>query len=149
MNVLAQEAGESAGAIGLILIVAAIALYLLPTIVAHRRKAMNRGSVTVINILLGWTLLGWVISLAMAMGRSEAQEAALHRPQMAPGQTMAAGWYPDPEDRAYVRWWDGFQWNMGPDGRRQVRAEPPPSPRWQEAADAGERFRTPPERPPQ
>lgn len=55
-----------AGAIhnGAFLIV--LGLYFLPTIVAFSRKVINRGSVAVINVFLGWTLVGWVVALAMA-----------------------------------------------------------------------------------
>jgi hypothetical protein len=40
--------------------------YFLPTLVAGIRGVPNKGSVVVLNIFLGWTLLGWVLSLAMA-----------------------------------------------------------------------------------
>jgi len=40
--------------------------YFLPTIVAVYRKVPNQGSVAVINVFLGWTLIGWVVALAMA-----------------------------------------------------------------------------------
>ena len=43
-----------------------IGVYFLPTIVAVSRKVTNQGSVAVINFFLGWTLLGWVVALAMA-----------------------------------------------------------------------------------
>ncbi|MDS1116379.1 superinfection immunity protein [Gordonia westfalica] len=43
-----------------------IGLYLLPSIVAELRKAPNKGSIIVINVLLGWTIIGWVVALAMA-----------------------------------------------------------------------------------
>ena len=43
-----------------------IVLYLLPSIVAELRKAPNKGSIIVINVLLGWTNIGWVVALAMA-----------------------------------------------------------------------------------
>lgn len=41
-------------------------LYFLPTIIAASRKVANVGSVAVINVLLGWTLIGWVVAMAMA-----------------------------------------------------------------------------------
>jgi hypothetical protein len=41
-------------------------LYFLPTIVAVKRHVRHRGSVAVLNVFLGWTLLGWVVALAMA-----------------------------------------------------------------------------------
>lgn len=49
------------------------ALYFLPTIVAFRRHATVRGTVAVavLNLFLGWTFIGWVISLAMAFGSTE------------------------------------------------------------------------------
>ncbi|WP_208103652.1 superinfection immunity protein [Mycolicibacterium sp. CBMA 226] len=42
-------------------------LYLIPTMVAANRKVPNVGSVIVINLFLGWTFVGWVVALAMAM----------------------------------------------------------------------------------
>lgn len=48
------------------LIVAAVMLYLAPTFVAMMRGARNIGSIAVINILLGWLFIPWVIALAMA-----------------------------------------------------------------------------------
>jgi hypothetical protein len=45
-------------------------LYFLPTIIAVSRKVRNQGSVAVINFFLGWTLIGWVIALAMAFRTS-------------------------------------------------------------------------------
>jgi hypothetical protein len=44
-----------------------LALYLIPLIVAMVRKVPNVGSVAVINVLLGWTFIGWVVALAMAV----------------------------------------------------------------------------------
>jgi hypothetical protein len=44
----------------------ALVLYFLPTIIALARKVTNQGSVVVINLFLGWTLIGWVVALAMA-----------------------------------------------------------------------------------
>jgi TRAP-type mannitol/chloroaromatic compound transport system permease small subunit len=53
----------SASTPGVILL---IALYFIPTIVAVTRKVTNQASVAVINVFLGWTLIGWVVALAMA-----------------------------------------------------------------------------------
>jgi len=43
-----------------------LAVYLLPVLVGWSRGAPDIGAIAVINILLGWTLLGWVLALAMA-----------------------------------------------------------------------------------
>jgi hypothetical protein len=48
------------------LAVLAVAVYLAPTLVAWARGVPHMGSIIVINIALGWTLIGWVIALAMA-----------------------------------------------------------------------------------
>lgn len=53
-----------------------IFVYLLPTIIAHSRKVLNRGTVTVLNICLGWTIIGWIIFLAMAFGATEKPKTA-------------------------------------------------------------------------
>lgn len=50
-----------------------VPLYFLPAIVAAARKVSNLGSVFVINLLLGWTFIGWVVALAMAMKSTEPQ----------------------------------------------------------------------------
>ncbi|MGZ3318581.1 MAG: superinfection immunity protein [Isosphaeraceae bacterium] len=49
--------------IGLLMLVG---LYFTPLIVALIRKVPNTGSVAVINVFLGWSIIGWVVSLAMA-----------------------------------------------------------------------------------
>jgi hypothetical protein len=58
---------SSSGGVGAVfLLIVAIGLYFLPTIVAVTRKVTNTGSVAVINFFLGWTMIGWVVALAMA-----------------------------------------------------------------------------------
>jgi hypothetical protein len=47
-------------------------LYLLPMLLAWARHMPDIGSIAVINILLGWTLAGWVVALALAL-RSDIQ----------------------------------------------------------------------------
>lgn len=56
----------STGAFGLLGLIVVLGLYFLPTIVAVSRKVTHQGSVAVINVFLGWTLIGWVVALAMA-----------------------------------------------------------------------------------
>ena len=41
----------------------AIALYFLPAIVASSRKHPQTVAIFLLNLLLGWTLLGWVAAL--------------------------------------------------------------------------------------
>jgi hypothetical protein len=44
-----------------------IGLYLLPVLVAWARHVPDLGVVAVINVLLGWTLAGWVVALALSL----------------------------------------------------------------------------------
>jgi CHASE2 domain-containing sensor protein len=43
------------------------ALYLLPTYIAYRRNHDNRVPIMVINLLFGWSLIGWVAALAWSL----------------------------------------------------------------------------------
>lgn len=79
--------------VNVILIILAIAAYWAPTLVAWLRHVPNAGSVTVVNLFLGWTLAGWVVALAMAV-RSRPQRPAgppVAAPQPAPQRQPGAG----------------------------------------------------------
>jgi hypothetical protein len=62
---MSQEAGQGIGAIIFILI--GIVLYFLPSIVAWNNKKKNFAAICVLNLLLGWTIIGWVASLVWAV----------------------------------------------------------------------------------
>ena len=47
------------------------ALYFIPTIVVIARKSHNIGPVMVINLFLGWTFIGWIVALAMAVSQNK------------------------------------------------------------------------------
>jgi hypothetical protein len=55
--------------IGIAPVLAAIAAYWVPSIVAtvRRKNIPNFGGVIVVNFLLGWTLIGWIVALVMAV----------------------------------------------------------------------------------
>jgi len=42
-------------------------LYFIPSIIAYQRHKANRGAIVAMNLLLGWTLIGWVIALIWAL----------------------------------------------------------------------------------
>jgi hypothetical protein len=62
-------AGDASGnpALGVVLILIGIVLYFAPSIVAAARHVRNLGSVIAINLLTGWTIVGWIVALAMAL----------------------------------------------------------------------------------
>ena len=52
-------------------------LYMLPTLIAYARDIPQRKTVTVFNIILGWTLIGWFIAfLWAALAETAADEFA-------------------------------------------------------------------------
>ena len=54
------------GFILFIVVIALIALYFLPTIIAVRR-GRQVGPVVVVNFFFGWSLIGWVVAISMAL----------------------------------------------------------------------------------
>ena len=42
-------------------------IYFVPSLVAHERDHRDKGAIFVLNIFLGWILVGWVIALVWAM----------------------------------------------------------------------------------
>jgi hypothetical protein len=44
-----------------------VVVYVLPTIIAARRNMPHVGSIAVVNVFLGFTYVGWVVALAMAV----------------------------------------------------------------------------------
>lgn len=48
------------------IVVFLITLHFLPSILAGVRKHNDIGTVFVLNLFLGWTLIGWVVALAWA-----------------------------------------------------------------------------------
>jgi hypothetical protein len=42
--------------------------YFVPTIVAWVRKHAKRTSIFTVNVLLGWTIIGWIIAFGWAFG---------------------------------------------------------------------------------
>ena len=48
-------------------IIAGLIFYFLPCIIAFSRHHHQSGAVFAINLFLGWTLIGWVVALAMSM----------------------------------------------------------------------------------
>jgi hypothetical protein len=62
----------------------AASLYLLPLLVGWCRHVPDIGSLAVINILLGWTLVGWVVALALALRSVNPASPAVQDPPRTP-----------------------------------------------------------------
>ncbi|WP_053959325.1 superinfection immunity protein [Sulfobacillus thermosulfidooxidans] len=50
-------------------ILVGIGIYFLPTILAFTRHKTNRIAILALNALLGWGLIGWVVSLVWALSQ--------------------------------------------------------------------------------
>jgi hypothetical protein len=69
------------------------AAYVAPLLVAIIRRAPDVGAVAVVNLLLGWTFVGWVLALAMAL-----RSADPGRPTVQIVQNMPVGGWPESVD---------------------------------------------------
>ncbi|MGD0336188.1 MAG: superinfection immunity protein [Candidatus Omnitrophota bacterium] len=51
----------------LLLVVLIFAFYFLPTLIAFLRNHKNKLAIFLLNLLLGWTVLGWVVLLVWSV----------------------------------------------------------------------------------
>jgi hypothetical protein len=59
------------GLAGYLITLFSIILYFFPTYTAWRKKHNNLEAISIINIFLGWTLIGWVFALVWAVKKQE------------------------------------------------------------------------------
>ena len=50
---------------GWIIIVIALVIYFLPSLIAHKKR--NESAIVVLNLFLGWTIVGWVVALIWSL----------------------------------------------------------------------------------
>jgi Superinfection immunity protein len=60
--------------LGLVAFSLLTAAYFAPSIVAALRKHHQVGPVAVVNFFLGWTLVGWVVAMAMALSAARPRD---------------------------------------------------------------------------
>jgi len=51
----------------ILMLLVVVVIYMLPTLIAFGREHPRRQEITVINILLGWTLIGWIAVFLWAL----------------------------------------------------------------------------------
>jgi len=64
--VIASASTDPSAGLQIAATLGAVAFYFLPAIIAAVRRVRNLGSVIVVNVFLGWTVIGWIVALAMA-----------------------------------------------------------------------------------
>lgn len=67
-----MESSDPAG--GIILIILFLLIYFLPSLFGVGKR--NSGAIFALNLLLGWTLIGWVVSLVWALTKDAPNTAA-------------------------------------------------------------------------
>ena len=68
----------------LIFVLPMLALHFLPTIIAAARHAQNLGWILLVNLLLSWTVIGWIVALIWALCDAPRYAAVAYLPPPAP-----------------------------------------------------------------
>lgn len=55
----------------MLLIVLGLVVYLVPSIIAEERNSRKLHPIIIVNIFLGWTLVGWGVALAWACAKKD------------------------------------------------------------------------------
>ena len=98
--------------------------YTLPWAIAATKRKRNTTSIAVNNVLFGWTIIGWYISLMQAFKNDAVLIVAAPMPQVVVMNNVttnvgappvapagpAAGWYPAPNSAPGQQFWDGAAW---------------------------------------
>lgn len=68
MSTAAPGTGSGAGytVLGFAILIGGVLLYILPSLIASRRRLPELTQVVIVNIFLGWTFIGWIVALVMA-----------------------------------------------------------------------------------
>lgn len=64
----------------LILFICAVAMYFLPAIIAHHRRHLSSGTIFLVNLLLGWSVIGWIVCFAWACSGSARPDVVILPP---------------------------------------------------------------------
>lgn len=73
--------------LGFVFIAVAIYLYFIPAIYASRKNRRDTMPILVLNVLLGWTLVGWVVALVWAARDDSPASVVVQSPTALDGDT--------------------------------------------------------------
>jgi hypothetical protein len=81
----------------IMMVIGSLALYLMPLVIGMVRRVPDIEAVAAVNVLLGWTFIGWVAALAMALRSvrpfpQAVQFVQYFPPPPLPAQLASAGW---------------------------------------------------------
>jgi Superinfection immunity protein len=95
---------------------ALVALYLLPVLIGWARHVPGLAAVVIINITLGWTFIGWVVALALALKNPQPTGPVVQVVQHMPPPPAAPPLAPPPGNAGW----------SGPPGPPPGRDDPAP-----------------------
>ncbi|MFY0676059.1 MAG: superinfection immunity protein [Neptuniibacter sp.] len=62
------------GAVAIVLLFIGVIVYLLPSVIAVNRQHVSHKAIVALNILLGWSMLGWITAFIWACNSSSSQK---------------------------------------------------------------------------
>lgn len=65
---------------GIIYLVIALCIYFIPVAVAHSRNHRSFNAIFIVNLLLGWSVIGWIWALIWANTGNTAQKTVTGEP---------------------------------------------------------------------
>ena len=89
MNPTANHAPDTAG-LGIVFGIMIICMYFAPTLIATLRKHHNAGAVFAVNLLLGWTFIGWIIAFIWSLTSPPAPQTIIIHQQPPPPSSPVA-----------------------------------------------------------
>jgi hypothetical protein len=107
----------ASGFVGLVLIGCSLVIYVAPTIIGWQRRVAGAGALAILNVLLGWTGLGWIGCMLWAVC------AHTHQNQFYQNQAGRFTEQQIAEHEEFVRW--KAQKSL-PVGERRT-SDPPPA----------------------
>src|SRR5260370_12944779 len=73
---------------GIVTVGVVLALYFLPWIIANHRHHPQQTPIFALNLLLGWTLIGWVIAIVWALTAFSAPKRPASYAQLSPEERL-------------------------------------------------------------
>lgn len=116
--VMTDQRPINAAAVAIAWVLAVLTLaYMLPWAIAATRGKANHAAIGLLNLFLGWSLIGWIVAIVMACQAHQvvgagttvmvAQQFSAPPPQ--PLASPPPGWYPSPSGFGQ-QYWDGTTW---------------------------------------
>lgn len=69
-----MDSGGGSAFLGFMILIVLLGCYLLPGIIASMRKHPQQVAIWVLNLLGGWTMIGWVVAIVWAFTNSQRAE---------------------------------------------------------------------------